>query len=80
VNATTRYFQEQVLRKRPYLTIGMCRGVIDDPLRRAVQEDGRIRHWARVVLPGESEARILPDHDAGGWRDDPQCLPRPRIS
>jgi len=57
--ATTRYFDEQVRRKRPYLTLEMCRAVIADPLRREPQADGRIRHWARVTLPDEGEARIL---------------------
>lgn len=55
----TRYFEEQVLRKRPYVTSAMCRAVIAAPLRRALQEDGRIRHWGLVHLPGEDEARIL---------------------
>lgn len=57
--ATTRYFDEQVRRKRPYLTIEMCREVIAAPLRREVQDDGRIRHWGSVTLPNESDARIL---------------------
>ena len=48
-----------MLRKRPYLTIAMCRAVLADPLRRDAQADGRIRHWGRVTLPDESEARIL---------------------
>ena len=34
--STTRYFDEQVLRKRAYLTVELCRGVVADPLRRAV--------------------------------------------
>ena len=58
-DTTTRYFDEQVLRKRPYLTIEMCRAVVAQPLRRIVQEDGRIRHWGHVTLPDEAEARIL---------------------
>lgn len=57
--STTRYFEEQVRRKRTYLTIEMCLAVLANPVRRQVQEDGRIRHWGRVVLPGEVEARIL---------------------
>jgi hypothetical protein len=57
--STTRYFDEQVLRKRPYLTVELCRGVLADPLRREMQPDGRIRHWGRVTLPEEGEARIL---------------------
>ena len=57
--STTRYFDEQVLRKRPYLTIEMCRAVLAAPLRTVVQGDGRVRHWGAVILPGEEEARIL---------------------
>lgn len=57
--ATTRYFDEQVLRKRPYLTVEMCRKIVEAPLRLVVQGDGRIRHWGRVTLPNELEARIL---------------------
>jgi hypothetical protein len=30
---TTRYFDEQVLRKRPYLRLEWCERVIGDPLR-----------------------------------------------
>ena len=57
--ATTRYFVEQVLRKRPYLTVEMCQDIVAVPLRIEVQEDGRIRHWGRVFLPSEPDARIL---------------------
>jgi len=56
---TTRYFEEQVLRKRPYLTLEDCRAVIAAPLRIEVQDDGRIRHWGHVILPDEAETRIL---------------------
>jgi hypothetical protein len=56
---TTRYFTEQILRKRPYLTVALCRAVLVNPLRRIVQEDGRIRHWGRIILPNEAETRIL---------------------
>ena len=48
-----------MLRKRPYLSIELCRAVLREPLRREVQEDGRIRHWAHVNLPGETTGRIL---------------------
>ena len=56
---TTRYFDEQVRRKRQYLTIEMCGAVLAHPVRREVQEDGRIRHWGRVTLPDDPETRIL---------------------
>jgi hypothetical protein len=51
---TTRYFEEQVLRKRPYIRREWCRDVLAAPLRREVQMDGRIRFWGKIVLPGET--------------------------
>jgi hypothetical protein len=56
---TTRYFEEQVLRKRAYLRREWCAAAIADPLRREVQEDGRIRFWAAVTLEGESGPHVL---------------------
>lgn len=56
---STRYFREQILRKRTYLTVELCAAVVARPLRRIVQADGRIRHWGPVRLPGEDKERIL---------------------
>ena len=56
---TTRYFDEQVRRKRVYLTLELCAAALADPVRSEVQEDGRIRHLGRVTLQGEAETRIL---------------------
>lgn len=53
---TTRYFREQVLRKRPYLKLEWCERIVKEPLVRQVQADGRIRHWGRVL---ELEQRVL---------------------
>ena len=55
----TRYFEEQVLRKRPYLDLDQCAGVIATPLRRTVQNDGRIRRWGRVVDARDGKTRAL---------------------
>ena len=55
----TRYFEEQVLRKRPYIRPEWCEAVVEAPIRRVSQSDGRIRHWGQVLLPGESTPRIL---------------------
>lgn len=55
----TRYFTEQVLRKRPYLSAELCTAVVASPLRMIVQDDGRLRLWGRITLPGETESRIL---------------------
>ena len=56
---TTRYFEEQVLRKRPYINPHWCVDVIASPLRRERQPDGRIRFWGQVSRPGEEMLRIL---------------------
>lgn len=51
---TTRYFREQVLRKRPYIKVSWCVLAIAVPLRSIVQPDGRIRFWVEVLMPGEN--------------------------
>jgi hypothetical protein len=55
----TRYFEEQVLRKRPYIQRDCCRDVLASPIRREVQTDGRILFWGRIVVPGEDRPRFL---------------------
>ncbi len=45
---TTRYFEEQVLRKRPYIQREWCERTLREPVRREMQPDGRIRHWVFV--------------------------------
>ena len=52
---TTRYFEEQVLRKRPYLQRSWCSEVLEAPLRREVQSDGS----AREIVEG-----LVVDFDA----------------
>jgi len=56
---TTRYFEEQVLRKRPYIEPAWCPAVVAAPLRRVVQRDGRIRHWGAVIDTRDGSERIL---------------------
>jgi len=56
---TTRYFDEQVRRKRPYIELAWRVEVIAAPLRREEQPDGRVRCWGAVTVPGASEPRIL---------------------
>jgi hypothetical protein len=56
---TTRYFDEQVLRKRPYIERQWCADVIARPIRSEVQPDGRMRFWGIVARPGEAETRYL---------------------
>ena len=56
---TTRYFEEQVLRKRPYIDRAWCAAALAKPIRRAVQPDGRIRFWTEISRPGETTPRVL---------------------
>jgi hypothetical protein len=56
---TTRYFEEQVLRKRPYIQREWCLDVLAAPIRREVQTDGRIRLWGRIALQSEARPRFL---------------------
>ena len=45
---TTRYFEEQVLLRRPYLQREWCDRAIREPIRQETQTDGRIRHWIYI--------------------------------
>jgi hypothetical protein len=56
---STRYFEEQVLRKRPYIRREWCIAVLENPMRQETQLDGRIRHWGPVVLPEDPVVRYL---------------------
>jgi hypothetical protein len=72
---TTRYFREQVLRKRPYIQLEWCERVLASPVAVKVQPDGRMRFWAilpeldgralRVVTlaDGETVHNAFPDRD-----------------
>jgi hypothetical protein len=71
---TTRYFEEQVLRKRPYLQREWCERALLKPIRIEPQPDGRIRYWIfipeirkylRVVTlaDGETVHNAFPDRD-----------------
>ena len=55
---TTRYFDEQVRRKRPYIDPAWCTEVIAAPLRYERQPDGRIRFWGEIVPHGETGPRV----------------------
>ena len=73
---TTRYFEEQVLRRRPYIRPEWCARIIAHPVRRERQPDGRIRQWGYVDELGGRALRVVTLADA---RDRAQCLSRPRL-
>lgn len=56
---TTRYFEEQVLRKRPYIQRAWCERIVAKPLRRETQPDGRIRYWGIVPELGGRVLRVV---------------------
>lgn len=69
---TTPYFEQQVLRRRPYIQREWCEKALAHPVRREVQRDGRVRHWIfiheirhdlRVVTlrDGETVHNAFPD-------------------
>ena len=71
---TTRYFDEQVLRKRSYINLKWCEEAIKTPIKKVIQNDGRIRYYAyiseiekyiRVVTleDGETIHNAFPDRD-----------------
>lgn len=50
---TTRYFEEQVLRKRPYLKRSWCEKALIAPAHYDIQpEDERMRFWIFVLELG----------------------------
>ena len=69
---TTEYFKTSVMSRRPYLKEEWIMQVIARPVRKEVQDNGRIRHWAfipelskylRVVTEadGETVHNAFPD-------------------
>ncbi|MGI8843521.1 MAG: hypothetical protein ACR2HZ_07475 [Gemmatimonadaceae bacterium] len=48
----TTYFEQAVLRKRPYLQREWCIRVLEQPVRVERQEENRWRFWAAVLSWG----------------------------
>lgn len=45
----TEYFENEVLRKRPYIDRSWCKRIIENPEKSEKQGDNRIRYWGRIV-------------------------------
>jgi hypothetical protein len=56
---TTRYFREQVLRKRPYIKQEWCEEIVQNPLEKEIQDDGRLRFWGAVRELGGRVIRVV---------------------
>jgi hypothetical protein len=56
---TTQYFEEQVLRKRPYIDPAWIPPILANPLFRCEQADGRWRFWGAVLDLRDGKTRAL---------------------
>lgn len=52
----TNYFENEVLRKRPYIKKQWCIDVVENPIKTEPQEHNRFRFWGPVE---ELEGRFL---------------------
>ena len=71
---TTRYFEEQILRKRPYIQRAWREMALSNPVRKEIQPNNRVRYWVfikeigkylRVVTleDGETVHNAFPDRN-----------------
>jgi hypothetical protein len=52
----TKYFEKEVLRKRPYIKKEWCIQVLENPIRFEEQEANRFRFWGIIK---ELEGKVL---------------------
>ena len=55
----TDYFEEEVLRKRPYISKEWCIRVVQSPVRKERQEMNRWRFWAAIPEFGGRYIRVI---------------------
>ena len=55
----TPYFENEVLRKRPYLKKEWCIQVVENPMKREPQENNRFRFWGRIPERGDRVLRVV---------------------
>jgi len=59
----TDYFENEVLRKRPYIKKEWCIRVIENPLRTEPQENNRYRFWGVIEELGGQVLRVVTLND-----------------
>jgi hypothetical protein len=57
--AFTNYFENEVLRKRPYLKKEWCIRVCESPIRFEQQEHNRFRFWGEIEELGGQVLRVI---------------------
>jgi len=55
----TSYFENEVLRKRPYLKKEWCIRVVETPVRSEPQSANRVRYWAACPQLGDRYLRVI---------------------
>jgi len=55
----TEYFENEVLRKRPYLKKEWCIHVIENPIKVERQEHNRFRFWGEIKELGGRVLRVV---------------------
>ena len=55
----TDYFENEVLRKRPYLKKAWCTQVLDAPIRSERQDQNRFRFWGRIPGTDDRYLRVI---------------------
>jgi len=55
----TAYFDNEVMRKRPYINREWCILIIENPKRQEQQADTRVRFWGRIPEFGNKGFRVV---------------------
>ncbi|OQA02806.1 MAG: hypothetical protein BWY69_00834 [Planctomycetes bacterium ADurb.Bin401] len=55
----TNYFENEVLRKRPYIKKEWCIEVVKNPIKVEPQENNRFRYWGKIEEFGNRILRVV---------------------
>lgn len=55
----TEYFENEVLRKRPYIKKDWCIRVVSNPIKVEPQEHNRFRFWGRIEELDDKILRVI---------------------
>jgi hypothetical protein len=59
----TSYFENEVLRKRPYIKKELCINIVKKPIKMEKQEGNRYRFWGKVDELGGKIIRVITLND-----------------
>jgi len=55
----TKYFENEVLRKRPYIKKEWCERILKNYIKMEMQEDNRYKFWGRVKEDDNKIYRVV---------------------